>query len=335
MPKTSVKDKSEMVLWMPTSELLKKFDPDNPRMHDLEGDVQKIAESLLGFGWATTLTLQENGNLVSGHGRCLAADQLRQYTPDQFELAWNEWLEVNPKRKAIADSHFPRFNSDYWQNCPVTVIPLDDASSKSLLVRMNNQNFDGSDSPEKIAAILAKLPEQLVEGAGFDKQQARSYIDAYMEKTPTKPQVEFQPKQYFERPDATVYDGAGVVVDPETLAATDRIPEDWTVEVEGQSYTVDDLEEQHQTEQEQAIALEDLDFSNFDDSFRGASVDKDIAETRIVLLVSKADLAEYNEKIGAIAADIGVSTEGSSKLWKPKAIMTLVRNAYEEVTGGS
>lgn len=328
MPKTSVKDKSEMVMWMPTSELLKKFDPDNPRMHDLEGDVPKICDSLLGFGWASTLTLQENGSLISGHGRCLAANELRQYTPDQFQLAWDEWIEVNPKRKEIADAHFPRFRSDFWENCPVTVIPLDDSSSKSLLIRLNNDAYDGVDSPEKIAAIIAKLPERLVETAGFSKDTARSYIDAYMEKAPSKPQVEFQPKQYFERPDATVYDGAGEVVDAETLATTDHIPEDWTVEVEGQSYTVDELEEQHGAEQEQQIALDDLDFSNFDDSFRGASVDKDIAETRIVLLVSKADLAEYNEKIGAIAANVGVSTEGSSKLWKPKTIMTLVRNAY-------
>lgn len=320
------------VFSLPTAELLKRFAEYNPRIHT-EEDIRWTAESVLSIGWATTICInEESGVIVGGHARTLAADFLRQQDQEWFDFKFSEWLEANPDRKIIADKHKHRFTSNFWESCPCIGIKVDRQTERSTNLRLNNNSREGKNDAAKVAALLAQLPDRMQDHAGFDKREAQTIIDAYLVKKSEQPQVDFEPKQYFERPDATVYNAEGNVVDKTELANLDTIPTDWTVELDGNSYTVEDLEEVAKQEQNLEDTLADLDLDSLDSStFRGASVDKDVAETRIVLLVSKQELEEYRQVIPTIASWLGVDTTSqAAKFWRPKAMMQLVRSGYAQ-----
>ena len=50
-------------------------DPRNPRLHSAK-QIRQIAESIRVFGFLVPVLLNEKGQLVAGHGRVLAAQQL-------------------------------------------------------------------------------------------------------------------------------------------------------------------------------------------------------------------------------------------------------------------
>lgn len=170
--------KKPTVTVVPTDDLLKRFHPENPKDHDPEGDIQFIAQSLLEIGWATTLTLQENGNLLGGHGRVLAADWLRSQSQEWFDHQFKKWCS-KPGRSAIELLHKQRFCPEYWENCPVWTLTLDETTQKSTLIRLNNTQRDGKDNPERLAALLAKLPREQKEHAGWDEDAANKFMASF------------------------------------------------------------------------------------------------------------------------------------------------------------
>ena len=48
----------------------------NPRLHS-EDDLDKIAASILKWGWTNPALVDENGTLIAGHGRVAAAAKLK------------------------------------------------------------------------------------------------------------------------------------------------------------------------------------------------------------------------------------------------------------------
>ena len=204
---------SKEVLWLATTEIIRRFHPENPRDHTEEHDLPWIRESLLDFGWLTYPTIQQNldgslGYLISGHGRAIGADWLSQQDDDFFSTEWNRWIKATGRDK-IAKLHQNRFCADYWSKAPVIPTTLDELSQKSALLRLNNTSHDGQDDPGKIAAILAQMPKRQIQSAGWDTSTANTFMQAFLQRKEQEPaeeeEFDYQDKEYFEYPDATDY----------------------------------------------------------------------------------------------------------------------------------
>lgn len=184
------------LLWLPTDLLIKKFHPDNPREHSWEEgeDLEDIKKSLIGFGWLTypTINTKTDGEfdyLLSGHGRVLVADNLKQIEDSEFwSNEWDRWLKSVDKDNLDLKKHQQRFKADYWQNCPVVPVNLDEESSNAALIRLNNTSKDGQDNPAKLAVILNKLPKKQVNLAGWDETNKKVFVSAYIKQKEQQPE---------------------------------------------------------------------------------------------------------------------------------------------------
>ena len=62
----------------------------NPRLHS-ETDIEKIAASILRWGWTNSVLVDEQGELIVGHGRVAAAARLRlKSIPVLVARGWSE-----------------------------------------------------------------------------------------------------------------------------------------------------------------------------------------------------------------------------------------------------
>lgn len=310
------------IAWLSLNDVLAAFHPLNPREHSLEegGDILHIADSLLEVGFATTLTMQEGGYLLSGHGRSAAADFLRQQSEDWFDHRWDLWLSRSPERKAIAPLHKERFTASYWNKVPVTMVALDEATQKATLIRLNNQSKDGKDQPARLAAILSQLPKSQQEHAGWDSKTASSFISAFAERKQEREAEEteteeedFQSKQFFSSPDSTDYSvGADDSADDSTEFSSD----------------VDyDSEEDFDPDEPGEIAIAEVD-SDVED-FKPDIFDhtKEYSETRAVLYLSNEELIEYKALLVKAAQKLEVDIVSNiAKIWRSQAIMALLRS---------
>lgn len=75
--------------------------PDNPRTHSKE-QVKKIAASIKRFGFRNPVLVDENSNVVAGHGRLLAATELKLATVPTLVLA--DMTEAERRAYIIADN---------------------------------------------------------------------------------------------------------------------------------------------------------------------------------------------------------------------------------------
>ena len=75
--------------------------PDNPRTHSKE-QVRKIAASIRRFGFRNPVLVDENNNVVAGHGRLLAAAELKLATVPTLVLA--NMTEAERRAYVIADN---------------------------------------------------------------------------------------------------------------------------------------------------------------------------------------------------------------------------------------
>ena len=75
--------------------------PDNPRTHSKE-QVRKIAASIKRFGFCNPVLIDENNNVVAGHGRLLAAAELNLATVPTLVLA--DMTEAERRAYVIADN---------------------------------------------------------------------------------------------------------------------------------------------------------------------------------------------------------------------------------------
>jgi hypothetical protein len=169
----------DTVIWMATEELLQLSHPDNPRLHDPEGDIPEIFKSLRDFGWqGSYVTLNPvTGLITGGHGRVLAAEMGMKLTEATFAQQWKRWIGVDPDRQKVVGQHKPRFSPEYWQACPVAIPPcLTDADQKSAMVRLNNQALDGRDDREKMASILQGMDAPRQQLAAWEPSQVANFV---------------------------------------------------------------------------------------------------------------------------------------------------------------
>lgn len=88
------------VIYLPTTSL--KPHPQNPRVHS-DKQVQQIAQSIETFGFNVPILVDDQQNIVAGHGRLLAAQKLGWTTVPVIEL--NHLSEAQYKAFLIADNH--------------------------------------------------------------------------------------------------------------------------------------------------------------------------------------------------------------------------------------
>jgi len=324
------------VFWLPIDDAIARKDPENTRDHDPEGDIPKIVDSLLEFGWLQVITVQGDGLVVGGHGRIDACEFLRKQSPEWFEMRWEKWL-AKEDRTAIAKEHKPRFRADYWQFVKAIEVNLTEQAQKTASIRLNNTAFDGKDNPAKVAARLAAIKNRdMIEDAAWDKSSADAFTAAFLKKKSdrvAKEESEIQAlvrgenieqsdvsRQVFERPDATVYH-------------RDNSPDDAEFESgEVNSYYGSDNDYGYE-EDETAIASVEEIAENF--KAMNVNYDTNIAETRAVLLMSNQQLEEYKSLVVLVADRLNIEEKDtmSIKLWRPIAVIRALRWVAEK-TGG-
>lgn len=183
--------------WMPLDDVLTCFHPQNPIVHDQ--DIPGLALSLLEGGWIEPVTLnQNNGKLVGGHGRSLAAQWLRQQAVEWFDHRWELWSAEHKPTEADRQ----RFNPEYWTQVLVLLVALSEADHLAMMIRLNDTENQGKDNPDRLKALLSQLPGRLRQMAGYPDQPTVDRSPVAIEQ-PAAPDVEG--KQYFESPDATDY----------------------------------------------------------------------------------------------------------------------------------
>ena len=118
----------------------------NPRLHST-ADIDKIAASILKWGWTNPVLVDEQGVLIAGHGRVAAAAQLGLTIPIPVIVAQG-WSEEEKQAYRLADNELAARGSWY-----VDLL-------RSELGDLKNSRFDlgltGFD-PDRLAEILASL----------------------------------------------------------------------------------------------------------------------------------------------------------------------------------
>jgi len=131
----------------------------NPKLHDLEG----IAASLLEFGYADTVVLDERtGRTISGHGRVEAVQHLRdsgEKPPEGVQVVKGKWLI--PVNRGWASEG--------------------DAAAEAYLLGANRLNEVGGWDRELLRAVVgdvAEYDEGLLRAAGYDELATHDILTA-------------------------------------------------------------------------------------------------------------------------------------------------------------
>lgn len=289
-------------LWLPTSLLLDRFHPDNPREHSWnEGeDLEEIKKSLLGFGWLTypTINIKTSGEydyLLSGHGRVLVADNLQQIDDsDWWESEWEKWVKEGERKDLDLKKHKSRFVASYWEKCPVVLTNLDEESSNAALIRLNNTSKDGQDNPAKLANILAKLPKKSVDLAGWDEKTKNVFVQAYVKKKEQEPQ-KLEQDEYEEDSDNS---GEYSPRSPDrSLNDSENTPEseDYNNENESSEPTNEDLLQDAETFEE-TLAVNQTSSYNYDPA----------NQTRLLVYLDKSILQEFKNILEELAVKLDI-----------------------------
>lgn len=331
-----IQDKPELyldqVIWVPTEELIDAHHPANPRVHREDEDIPEIFKSLLWFGWGVVgVTFNPvTGLITGGHGRNQAADLGRKMDPDEFEARWEQWLKQDKDRKEVAAIAKQRFCPEYWEYCPTYVCMLTGTDQKTLMVRLNDQQKDGKNDPSRMAALLAQLPKSQVPDTGWDVVSAEAFKTAFLElpkASPPEPEgynfdageppsdeVEYEGGQHFESADATDYG------EPD-YEEEDSFDESGPVRV-----TTADGED---------VAIAEVGELKEEFEVGQVNYDKDVRETRAVLLMSRVQLDRFKSFFGtttcpgpviALLERLGVSIDmaQSIKEWRPDANLAVL-----------
>lgn len=118
----------------------------NVMTHD-EEQVEQIAASMRAFGWTNPVLVDEEGNIIAGHGRLLAATSLGyQHAPVMIARGWTEEMK---RAYRIADNKLA-MNADWNdKNLRAELIALDDADFQLELLGF---------SDEELKALLPDAP---------------------------------------------------------------------------------------------------------------------------------------------------------------------------------
>ena len=122
--------------------------PDNARQHDKK-HVDQVVKSVCEFGWAATITVDEDLTIIAGHGRWMAAKEIRERGfeipnwPDTSKVPIHQVLGLTPEQK------------------------------RAYLLADNKLTLLGDWDDEKLAAELANLKEfdpDLLNVTGFTEK---------------------------------------------------------------------------------------------------------------------------------------------------------------------
>lgn len=341
MPKPSTKSPETEVVWMPTARLKEAFFELNPRIHTLDTDVKGLALRLLDAGWMEIGISynEQTERLVGGHGRVEACLWLAEQDEDWFADRWEKWLQANPDRKELAHQHHDRFNAEYWTQAPVKLNRVDQTTHNAMVIALNNQAVEGKDDPKRVAALLAQLPKQFDDMAGWESSAKSAFTSAFLEKKKVAEaaeaeeeaaQTEYQNKQRFERDDATEYEEGDEPEDAtaesgEVTTYYDEDEADWKPE-DGE----DEVYEEFRAADGSIVSI-----ANVDTDIEAVETDvfkhsKHYADTRAVLYVSQDELQRWKAMSKAAAAVFEVDTVGEiAKIWRSKATLAAIQWAVE------
>src|SRR6202007_1101350 len=118
----------------------------NPRLHSA-ADVERIAASILKWGWTNPVLVDEQGVLIAGHGRVAAAAKLGLTVPIPVIVA-RGWSEEEKQAYRLADNELAARGS--WD-------------PDLLRSELGDLKFNGFDldligfEPDRLAEILAGL----------------------------------------------------------------------------------------------------------------------------------------------------------------------------------
>ena len=301
------------VLRLPTSSVLAKFHPENPREHSEENDLPWIRDSLLDFGWLIYPTIQRNldgsfGYLISGHGRAQGADWLSQQDEDFFLKEWERWIKGTGRDK-VAEKHRERFYANYWTAIPVVPVTLDELSQKSALLRLNNTSHDGRDDPGKIAAILAQMPKRQIKTAGWDASTANSFMQAFLVRKEEPEEEQEETGNYdFDNSNTQIENGTTAIdVTPNRSDYTPPPPAEKVI-VETENVT-------------DVGAVQSINYTG-----KGE-------QTQFFIFLDKGDLPNFRSKLDQLAPQIGISTDGMVQQYRSQVILKIVNMAISQFGG--
>lgn len=138
--------------------------PDNPRTHSKE-QVRQIAASIRRFGFCNPVLVDENSNVVAGHGRLLAAAELKLATVPTLVLA--DMTEAERRAYLIADNRLAEcagWDEERLAAELAAIISLDGEFDLALT------GFDGG-ALEKLLELAAAGPVGLDEIPEIDTSQ--------------------------------------------------------------------------------------------------------------------------------------------------------------------
>ena len=162
------------IITKPVAEMMAAMREDNPRIHSVDGDVKKIAQSLLWADWCELPSLNEdNGQLIGGHGRVMACEWLIQQTREWFDAQWELYRTSDP---AISANNKERFCPTYWLRVPLKVSGFDEDLHKAMMIRLNNADVRGQSNEEMKATLLAKMKPEVAEIAMPDPERRSRFL---------------------------------------------------------------------------------------------------------------------------------------------------------------
>jgi len=140
---------------MPLAKLRQSFHERNPKDHQQDA-ILKTAQSILFADWCVygVVFNTQNGKLVGGHRRVLAAEDLTTRSKEWYGQRLEEWALENPDsdRATVAE----RFTALYWQKIPCLQVYLDERSHETMMIYLNNTEAEGIDNPVKLKALVSK-----------------------------------------------------------------------------------------------------------------------------------------------------------------------------------
>ena len=138
--------------------------PDNPRTHSKE-QVKKIAASIKRFGFRNPVLIDEDNNVVAGHGRLLAAAELKLATVPT--LVMTDMTEAERRAYVIADNRLAEcagWDEDRLASELAAILSLDGEFDLALT------GFDGG-ALEKLLELAAAGPAGVDEVPDIDPSQ--------------------------------------------------------------------------------------------------------------------------------------------------------------------
>lgn len=134
----------------------------NARTHS-EEQVKQIAASIKEWGWTTPVLIDEEGTIIAGHGRVMAAHRLK--VPEVPVMVARGWSDAQKRAYALADNKLP-LNAG-WDN---DLLKLELGELQALNFDLSLTGFSPSELPHLSSAAGT---------VGIESPPASNYNEQY------------------------------------------------------------------------------------------------------------------------------------------------------------